>query len=109
MAAVAVVVVLAAALLWRYFPPRPSRRIESVAVLPLDNLSGDSTQDFFADGMTEVLITDLGKIGSLRIISRPSVMKYRGSRAPLRDIAGELKCGCARGGQCRAQRRVRSG
>ena len=54
MAVVAVLVVLAAALLWRYFPPRASRRIESVAVLPLDNLSGDSTQDFFADGMTEV-------------------------------------------------------
>jgi eukaryotic-like serine/threonine-protein kinase len=89
-AAAAVLVVLAAALLWRYFPARASRRIDSVAVLPLDNLSGDPAQDFFADGMTEVLITDLGKIGSLRVISRPSVMKYKGSRAPLREVAREL-------------------
>jgi TolB-like protein len=65
--------------------------MESLAVLPLDNLSGDPAQDFFAEGMTEVLITDLGKIGSLRVISRASVMKYKGSRAPLRDIAGDLK------------------
>ena len=72
--------------------PRPgSSRIESLAVLPLDNLSGDAGQDYFADGMTEVLITDLGKIGSLRVISRPSVMRYKGSRSALLDIAKELK------------------
>ena len=72
--------------------PRPgSGRIESLAVLPLDNLSGDAGQDYFADGMTEVLITDLGKIGSLRVISRPSVMRFKGSRSALLDIAKELK------------------
>jgi TolB-like protein len=89
-AAASLVAVLAGALFWSFFTALVSRRIESIAVLPLDNLSGDPTQDFFADGMTEVLITDLGKIGSLRVISRPSVMKYKGSRAPLRDVASEL-------------------
>jgi eukaryotic-like serine/threonine-protein kinase len=69
----------------------PAGRIEAIAVLPLENLSGDATQDYFADGMTEVLITDLGKIGSLRVISRPSVMKFRGTHAPLREVAAELK------------------
>jgi eukaryotic-like serine/threonine-protein kinase len=87
----AILAILTSALLWRFSPILAPRRIKSIAVLPLDNLSGDPTQDFFADGMTEVLITDLGKIGSLRVISRPSVMKYRGSRATLRDVAGELK------------------
>ena len=65
-------------------------RIESIAVLPLQNLSGDPEQDYFADGMTEALITDLGKIGALRVISRRSVMRYRGSDKPLPEIAREL-------------------
>ena len=65
-------------------------RIRSIAVLPLKNLSGDAEQDYFADGMTEALITDLGKIGALRVISRRSVMRYRGSDKPLPEIAREL-------------------
>jgi TolB-like protein/DNA-binding winged helix-turn-helix (wHTH) protein len=64
--------------------------IESLAVLPLVNLSGDPEQDFFADGMTEALITDLGKISALRVISRTSVVQYRGTRKPLPEIAREL-------------------
>ncbi len=66
-------------------------RIESLAVLPLANLSGDPEQEYFADGMTEALITDLAKIGSLRVISRTSVMEYKGVKKPLPKIARELK------------------
>ncbi len=66
-------------------------RIESLAVLPLANLSGDPEQEYFADGMTEALITDLAKIGSLKVISRTSVMQYKGVRKPLPEIARELK------------------
>src|SRR4029077_15177084 len=64
--------------------------IQSLAVLPLENLSGDPSQDYFADGMTDELITNLGQIGSLRVISRTSVMQYRGVRKPLAQIAAEL-------------------
>ena len=73
-------------LLGRPSPPR----IESLAVLPLLNLSGNPDQDYFADGMTEALITELGKIGSLRVISRTSVLQYKGTKKPLPDIAREL-------------------
>jgi TolB-like protein/DNA-binding winged helix-turn-helix (wHTH) protein/Tfp pilus assembly protein PilF len=64
--------------------------ISSLAVLPLDNLSGDSSQDYFADGMTDELITMLAKESSLRIVSRTSVMQYRGARRPLPEIAQAL-------------------
>ncbi len=71
--------------------PRPARaQIESVAVLPLANLSGDPEQEYFADGMTEALITDLSKIKALRVISRTSVMQYKGVRKGLPQIAQEL-------------------
>jgi adenylate cyclase len=65
-------------------------QIQSVAVLPLENLSGDPEQDYFAEGMTEELITQLAQIGALRVISRTSVMPYQGSRKPLSEIAKEL-------------------
>jgi TolB-like protein/Tfp pilus assembly protein PilF len=65
-------------------------RIESLAVLPLENLSGDLEQEYFADGMTEALITDLAKIGALKVISRTSVMQYKGVKRPLPEIAEEL-------------------
>jgi len=58
-------------------------RLRSIAVLPLDNLSGDSSQDYLVDGMTDELITDLAKVGSLRVISRTSVMSYRGTKKSL--------------------------
>jgi serine/threonine protein kinase/Tfp pilus assembly protein PilF len=64
--------------------------IRSLAVLPFENLTGDTEQDYFADGMTEALITDLGQIQALRVISRTSVMKYKAARKPLADIAREL-------------------
>ena len=59
-------------------------------MLPLENLSGDPSQDYFADGITEELITDLGQIGALRVISRTSVMTYKNVRKPMSDIAREL-------------------
>jgi TolB-like protein/DNA-binding winged helix-turn-helix (wHTH) protein/Tfp pilus assembly protein PilF len=64
--------------------------IRSLAVLPLDNFSGDPSQDFFADGMTDELITNLAQIRALRVVSRTSVMTYKGTRKPLREIAREL-------------------
>ena len=64
--------------------------IHSLAVLPLQNLSGDKEQDTFADGMTEELINSLAKIGSLRVISRTSIMTYKGERRPLPEIARKL-------------------
>jgi len=68
----------------------PPTGIRSLAVLPLDNLSGDPTQDYFADGMTDELITDLAQIRALRVISRTSLMGYKGVRKPLPEIAREL-------------------
>ena len=68
----------------------PQTVISSLAVLPLENLSGDSSQDYFADGMTDELITMLAKESSLRIVSRTSVMQYRGARRPLPEIARAL-------------------
>jgi TolB-like protein/DNA-binding winged helix-turn-helix (wHTH) protein/Tfp pilus assembly protein PilF len=65
-------------------------RITALAVLPLENLSGDPEQDYFADGMTDVLITDLAKLGSLRITSRTSVMRYKGTKRTIEDIGREL-------------------
>ena len=60
-------------------------------MLPLENLSGDPEQDYFADGMTEQLTADLSRVGRLRVISRTSVMQYKKARKPLTDIARELK------------------
>ena len=70
--------------------PRSSAQIRSLAVLPFANLSGDADQDYFADGMTEALITDLGQIQAIRVISRTSVMQFKGTRRPLAEIAREL-------------------
>jgi TolB-like protein/DNA-binding winged helix-turn-helix (wHTH) protein/Tfp pilus assembly protein PilF len=64
--------------------------IRALAVLPLENLSSDPAQDFFADGMTEELTTDLGKISALRVISRTSVMQYKGTKKSLSKIGREL-------------------
>jgi TolB-like protein/DNA-binding winged helix-turn-helix (wHTH) protein/Tfp pilus assembly protein PilF len=64
--------------------------IHSLAVLPLESLSSDPSQDYFADGMTDELITELGRISALRVISRTSVMAYKHTHKPLREIAREL-------------------
>ena len=75
----------------RLFGNPSSSRIHSLAVLPLKNLSNDPEQDYFADGITEAVITDLGKVGALRVISRTSVMRYKDTKKPLPEIAGELQ------------------
>ena len=69
---------------------RPSGSFRSLAVLPLANLSSDPEQDYFADEMTEELITQFSKLGDLRVISRTSVMQYKGTHKPLPQIAREL-------------------
>ena len=82
--------------------------IRSLAVLPLQNLSGDSSQDYFADGMTEELITQLSRLSSLRVISRTSVMRYKNASRPLPDIARELGVeGIIEGSVLRSADRVR--
>ena len=73
---------------WRASRSGPAMR--SLAVLPLENLSSDQSQEYFADGMTDELIADLGQISALRVISRTSVMAYKHSRKPLPQIAREL-------------------
>ena len=94
LAAGAVLVILAFASLFWYSNQtslgsyRPD--IRSIAVLPLENLTGDSSQEYFADGMTESLITNLSQIRSLKVISRTSVMRFKGSHDSLPDIARSL-------------------
>ena len=71
-------------------PAAAARPIHSLAVLPMENFSGDPGQDYFADGMTETLISGLARVGSLRVTSRTSVVQFKGSQKPLKQIAKEL-------------------
>jgi DNA-binding winged helix-turn-helix (wHTH) protein len=90
-------------------PPLPSP-IRSLAVLPLESLSSDASQDYFADGMTDELIADLGQISALRVISRTSIMQYKGARKPLPQIARELNVDAVvEGTVLRAGQKVRIG
>jgi TolB-like protein/DNA-binding winged helix-turn-helix (wHTH) protein/Tfp pilus assembly protein PilF len=75
---------------WNRWRAPGSAHITSLAVLPLENLSGDSSQEFFADGMTDELITDLASISSLRVISRTSTAHYKGTKKTIPEIAREL-------------------
>ncbi|HMI53998.1 MAG TPA: tetratricopeptide repeat protein [Candidatus Saccharimonadales bacterium] len=85
------VVLMAALATWRLHSwNHPSPVIRSLAVLPLESLSSDASQDYFADGMTDELISALGQISALRVISRTSVMAYKHARKPLPQIAREL-------------------
>jgi TolB-like protein len=82
--------------------------IRSLAVLPLANLSDDPHQQYFADGMTDALITDVSMIGSVKVISRTSVMQYKGAGKPLPQIARELRVdGVIEGAVQRSNERVR--
>ena len=82
--------------------------VRSIAVLPLANFSGDPAQEYFVDGMTDELITDLAKIGALRVISRTSVMRYKGTKKGLAEIARELNVdGIVEGSVMRSGQRVR--
>jgi len=76
---------------WRRgLPGLGGPRITKLAVLPMANLSGDAGQDYFTDGMTDLLIAELGQIGSLRVISRTSAMQFKGVKKPLPEIAKQL-------------------
>ena len=75
---------------WRRATAVQPSQIKSLAVLPLENLSADPAQEYFADGMTEALISNLTQVRALRVISRTSVMRFKGSRKPLAEIAREL-------------------
>jgi TolB-like protein/Flp pilus assembly protein TadD len=89
--AVALVLSLSIVAVWLFRSRGPAPAgIRSIAVLPLENLSGDASQNYFADGMTDELISDLAQISALRVISRTSVMVYKGARKPLPQIAREL-------------------
>jgi TolB-like protein/DNA-binding winged helix-turn-helix (wHTH) protein/Tfp pilus assembly protein PilF len=89
---IALLVAIAILAIWVFrpvaHPPPPT--IRSLAVLPLENLSGDASQDYFSDGMTDELITELGQIRELRVISRTSVMTYKGAHRSLPEIARDL-------------------
>jgi serine/threonine protein kinase/Tfp pilus assembly protein PilF len=89
-------------------PDAPTRRITSIAVLPLENFSGNPEEEYFADGMTEELIATLAQVRALRIISRTSVMRYKRAQRPLAEIARELNVDAiVEGSVRRAGERVR--
>ena len=86
----------------------PLPAIQSLAVLPLQNLSGDPAQEYFADGMTEALTTELAKLGGLRVISRTSAMQYKAAPKSLPEIARELNVdGVVEGSVVRSGQRVK--
>jgi TolB-like protein len=76
---------------WLMIFPKRGQAFDSIAVLPIENLTGDPAQEYFVDGATDELIGQLAQIGSLRVISRTSVMKYKALRKPVPEIARELK------------------
>jgi TolB-like protein/DNA-binding winged helix-turn-helix (wHTH) protein/Flp pilus assembly protein TadD len=88
--------------------PGITTSFHSIAVLPLENLSGDPSQEYFADGITDALITQLAKLHGLRVISRTSIMQYKSLRKPLPDIARDLSVDAVvEGSVSRAGNRVR--
>ena len=111
-AGVAMVLVAMLALIpsesWRPSAKAVAPQIHSLAVLPLQNLSADPAQEYFSDGMTDALITDLAQIDSLRVISRTSSMQYKQTKKPLSEIARELNVdGIVEGTVQRSGERVR--
>ena len=108
-AGLALVLLSVILVIWTRSTPSSSLlAIRSLAVLPLENLSGDASQDYFADGMTDELITHLAQISDLRVISRSSVMTYKGLRKPLAEIAHELDVqAIVEGSILRSDKRVR--
>jgi len=101
---------VASALSWVFYHEiYSSPAIRSLAVLPLENVSGDSSQDYFADGMTDALITRLAQISTLRVISRTSVMTYKNVHRPLAEIARDLNVDAVVEGSVSRFRRSSSG
>ncbi|HEY9139836.1 MAG TPA: tetratricopeptide repeat protein [Bryobacteraceae bacterium] len=113
--AAAAAMALAAALVWnpghwrdRFAATAPGRQVRSIAVLPFENLSNDPTQEYFTDGITDELITDLATLEGVRVISRTSVMPYKGKRQALPAIAAALGVDAVvEGSVVRANQRVR--
>ncbi len=92
----------------RLFRGAADQRIHSIAVLPLENLSHDPEQEYFADGMTDELITEVAQISALRVVSRNSIMQYKAKRVPTPQIARELNVdGLLEGTVSRSGDRVR--
>jgi serine/threonine-protein kinase len=87
---VVILALVAGRYLWQQSSRNPRPDITSVAVLPLANLSGDSSQDYFADGMTDAIINELSRASSLKVISRTSSMRYKGTNKSVAEIAREL-------------------
>jgi adenylate cyclase len=111
-AAMVVVLLLVVGYAWRAgraSDPYPTDGpVRALAVLPLHNLSRDPDQEFFVDGMTEALIAELSRIGALKVISRTSVMRFKGTREPLPEIARLLDVdGLIEGSVLRVGDRVR--
>jgi len=91
--AAAIVILILLAVFWALSPQRDTLRIDeirSLAVLPLSNLTGDPEQDYYADGLQDILITELSQVPGLRVTSRQSTKRYRDSQLPTTDIAEEL-------------------
>jgi serine/threonine protein kinase/tetratricopeptide (TPR) repeat protein len=95
--ALALLVLAGGALLWQRMrkpdtrrPPAPVSNRRSIAVLPFQNFSPDPENAFFADGMTEDILAQLAKVRSLKVVSRTSVMRYKGTQKPIREIAADL-------------------
>jgi len=88
--AIAAIILVAGLAVWRSRASASRGAIHSLAVLPLENLSGDPAQEYFADGVTEELTTELAQVPALRVISRISAMQYRAKRKGAPEIAGEL-------------------
>ncbi len=85
-------ILILAIVAWLIIFPKHGQAFDSIAVLPLQNLTGDPDQDYFSEGIHEALITDLGRLGGLRrVIARSSVMRFKGTKRPLPEIAKELK------------------
>jgi serine/threonine-protein kinase len=112
-AAAIVLVVVGTVFVWKPWKgaggrTSPAGVIASLAVLPLDNMTGDPGQEYFSDGMTEALITELAKIRSLKVISRKSVMRFKKSDKPLPEIAKQLGVeGVVEGSVSRSGGRIR--
>lgn len=105
---VLVVATLALVAGWPTSKPAASGVIRSIAVLPLKNYSGDASQEFFAEGMTDALIADLAQIRAIKVISRTSAMQYKDTKKPTPEIARELGVeGIVEGAVVRSGSRVR--
>jgi TolB-like protein/Tfp pilus assembly protein PilF/predicted Ser/Thr protein kinase len=90
-AGLAGIFIILAAVALKLFTGNANKAVDAIAVLPVENLTGDPGQEYFVDGVTDDLIGQLSGIDALRVISRTSVMKYKGQNKPVPEIARELK------------------